>query len=165
MAFNGYIQVKDIDGECQDGNHQKWIALLGIDFGVDLPVLSDRCVGGSATTNRANFSPITITKELDKASPKLYDACACATTIDKCTVEICRSLKGTVKPVIKIELEKVYVTMVDTICSADVHRVPLEIVQLNYGTIKWTYTQSDLEKGSFGGTTEFGWDVSKNKKK
>ncbi|GHS93261.1 hypothetical protein FACS1894139_18580 [Planctomycetales bacterium] len=163
MSFNAYLQLDGIDGEATDAEHKKWIPLLGLDFGVDLPILIDRNTGGPSSTNRANFHELTLTKGIDAATPKLYANCAGAKVIDKAKIEIARGLGGKlVKPIV-IELEKVYITSVDTLASAAVHRVPVEIITLNYGTIKWTYTASDLTKGAAGGNVEFKWDLVANK--
>lgn len=42
--------------------------------------------------------------------------------------------------------------------------VPLEVVQLNYGRIKTTYTQQRRHDGSGGGNIAGGWDRIGNKK-
>lgn len=42
--------------------------------------------------------------------------------------------------------------------------VPMEIVQLNYGRIKTTYTQQKRIDGSGGGNVAGGWDRIANKK-
>lgn len=42
--------------------------------------------------------------------------------------------------------------------------VPIEIVQLNYGRIKTTYTRQKRSDGSGGGNVAGGWDRINNKK-
>ncbi|MNG15653.1 hypothetical protein D3C84_994980 [compost metagenome] len=42
--------------------------------------------------------------------------------------------------------------------------VPIEVIQLNYGRIKTTYTRQKRSDGSAGGNVAGGWDRINNKK-
>ena len=42
--------------------------------------------------------------------------------------------------------------------------MPIEVIQLNYGRIKTTYTRQKRRDGSAGGNVTGGWDRIANKK-
>lgn len=161
MAFDAYINIKDIKGESTDDAHKDWIAIRGMDMGCNLPIRRSRSDGGADTVDRVSFSAFYFTKDLDKATPKLLEACAQATLIDTAEVQLCRTIKGEKKPYLKIEIGKLYVTSVSSMCSADEDSIPTELVTLNFGTLKITYTEVDLAGGKFGGNVAAGWDLTK----
>lgn len=161
MAFDAYINIKDIKGESVDDAHKEWIAIRGLDFGCSLPMRRSRSDGGADTVDRVSFSTFFFTKDLDKATPKLLQACAEATLIDTAELQLCRTIKGEKKPYLKIEIGKLYITSVSSMCSADEDSIPTELVGLNFGTLKLTYTEVDLAGGKFGGNVSAGWDLTK----
>ena len=94
---------------------------------------------GGASAKRADFHDFYFEKFLDKATPKLALASADGTHIDKITVELCRS--GSEK------LKYMEFTMSNCIISEYLvtgdgeDNFPIETIGVNYGKIKWSYTQ------------------------
>ncbi len=176
MSFDGFIQFdKDglgIKGSSTDDAHKGddcWCGLLGFDFGVDLPTMRSSKSGGSVTTERANFKDITITKELDKASPKLLEALAKGAMMKKVVIELCRPLAAALgsdvvyTAYLTVTLEEAYVTKVDSFCSAT-YALPMEAISMNYGKITVKYQQLDLAKGGVGSANvEIQWDCNTNR--
>ena len=70
-----FVKYDGVDGESKDANHDKWIDVLGIDWGSHRP-------GGGATgaaANRLGGSAqnmrLTLTLPYEKSSPKLQEKC------------------------------------------------------------------------------------------
>lgn len=61
----------------------------------------------------------------------------------------------------EVVLEEVIIA--DYVQSASAE-VPIEVIQLNYGRIKTTYTRQKRRDGSAGGSVTGGWDRIANKK-
>ena len=176
MSFDGFIQFyKDglgIKGASTDDAHKGddcWSGLLGFDFGVDLPTLRASKSGGSTTTERADFKDITITKEIDKASPKIMEAMAKGAMMKKVVIELCRPLAAALggdvvyTPYLTVTMEEVYITKVDDYCSSN-YALPMEAVCFNYGKIGLKYQQLDLAKGGLGSAkVEVNWDCNTNR--
>lgn len=72
----GFLQARTaagtIDGEATDKGHEKWITVLGFDGGAAAPVVSGG--SGGAGAGKVDLKPIVITKPIDTATPKLFQA-------------------------------------------------------------------------------------------
>jgi type VI secretion system secreted protein Hcp len=118
---------------------------------------------GPGVTNRAAFKDISITKRVDKASPKLFLACAGGTNIAE--VELVLRYPGGTNQVeyLEIKLQDVIVSSVKaagTATSGDA--LPLEEVSFNYAKIRMTYQAVD-ESGAPSGPPVIGsWDIVLN---
>jgi type VI secretion system secreted protein Hcp len=116
---------------------------------------------GGASSERASFSDVAITKNFDKASPKLAVACADGTHIKEIIIEFCRA-GGDKMKYMEFKLTNCIIS------SISVHGgqggEPLENLRFNYGKIEWTYTRQKRSDGSGGGNVAAGWDLQSNKK-
>ena len=69
-----FVKVDGIDGESTDSNHKAWIDAFSYGGGVSNSVsMAGGAVGRAGITE---VSPVTIVKQIDKASPKLLETCA-----------------------------------------------------------------------------------------
>ncbi len=91
MAFDAFLNVKDIPGESTDDKHADWIEILSYSSGVSQTASASASSGGGASSERADFQDFSIVKALDKASPKLALACANGTHIPEVALELCRA--------------------------------------------------------------------------
>ena len=91
MAFDAFLKIDGIPGESTDDKHKDWIEVLSYGLGIQQPASATASSSGGATSERANFQDFSITKALDKASPKLALACANGTHIASITLELCRA--------------------------------------------------------------------------
>jgi type VI secretion system secreted protein Hcp len=117
---------------------------------------------GGASAERADFQDFTIRKLLDKASPKLAEACAAGTHIDTIIIELCRA--GTDKVTfMTYTLKNCLIRRVNTTSGSDVgNNFPAETVKINYGKIQWRYTVQKRQGGGPAGNVACGWDRQKN---
>ncbi|MGE7989802.1 Hcp family type VI secretion system effector [Pseudomonas sp. NPDC089554] len=160
MALDAYIQIDSIPGEALDEKYTQWIEVLGYDFGVSQSTSATASSAGGATSGRTSVTNFTFTKYLDSASCKLMEASCTGLHLKEVKLALCRA-GGEKLKYFEITLEEViiaeYSQSVDT-------GVPLEVVQLNYGRIKTTYTQQRRLDGSGGGHIAGGWDRIGNRK-
>jgi len=160
MAFDAYIYIDNIPGEALDEKHNQWIEILGYDFGISQSTSATASSAGGATSGRTSVTNFTFTKSLDSASCKLMEASCTGQHLKEVKLALCRAGGDKLK-YYEIILEEViiaeYSQGVDT-------GIPLEVVQLNYGRIKTTYTQQSRVDGSGGGNIAGGWDRISNKK-
>ncbi|HEY6331914.1 MAG TPA: type VI secretion system tube protein Hcp, partial [Blastocatellia bacterium] len=120
---------------------------------------------GSMSAERASFHDFTITKELDKTSPKLFAACASGEHFATVNVEVCRAGGDKVK-YMEYELSDVLVTSFRPVGQAhDTNgTLPTEVVSMSAGQIKLTYTETDKATGKALGAVPAGWNLKTNKK-
>ena len=163
MAFDAFIKIDGIPGESSDDKHKEWIEVLSFKHQIEQPASSTASSVGGATAERVNHGSFIIMHNLDKATPKLLEACCTGKHIKEATIELCRAGGDKLK-YMEIKLEQVLISSVmDNGSSTGESGFPSETVALSYGKIKWTYTQQKREDGSAGGNVSAGWDLTANK--
>ncbi|SFN16663.1 type VI secretion system secreted protein Hcp [Formivibrio citricus] len=162
MAFDAFLKIDGIPGESTDDKHKDWIEILSFSHMIEQPAQATASTAGGATAERVNHGVYQITHCLDKASPKIYEACCTGKHINDVTIEICRSGGDKVK-YYEVKLEQVLISKVESTGSANDSGFPCELVSFSYGKIKWTYTQQKRADGAGGGNVSSGWDLTANK--
>jgi len=163
MAFDSFIKIDGIPGESSYDKHKEWIELISYDHHIEQPASSTASSVGGATAERVNHGAFNFIHQLDKATPKLLEACCTGKHIKEVTIEFCRAGGDKVK-YMEIKLEQVLISAVtENGSSTGESGFPSETVSLSYGKIKWTYTQQKRQDGSAGGNVSAGWDLTANK--
>lgn len=166
-----------IAGESKLEKYNDKIDCLGVSCFVDLPVTPQ---AAQRVQGNSKHGEILVTKEIDKSTSKLYLACAQGKNCKKAKIHMFRMLEGQLKEFFRFEMDEVYVSRVsiepeiehlrqegralfwDGVRAAQLESERVyEKVWLNYGTVKWVYTQ--FVDGVSKGATERGWDVLKSK--
>ncbi|MCS4065442.1 type VI secretion system tube protein Hcp [Pseudomonas putida] len=160
MAFDAFIEIDDIAGEALDEQYTNWIEINGYNFGVNQSTSATASSSGGATSGRTTLTNFTFTKFLDSASCKLLEASCSGQHLKEVKLALCRAGTDKLK-YYEIVLEEVIIADYSQSASSG---VPIEIVQLNYGRIKTTYTRQKRSDGSGGGNVAGGWDRINNKK-
>lgn len=162
MAFDAFLKIDGIPGESTDEQHKDWIEIQSFSHLIEQPAQATASSAGGATAERVNHGVYEITHFLDKASPKIYEACCTGKHIKDITIELCRSGGDKVK-YMEIKMEQVLISKVEPNGSANDTGFPSEKVSFSYGKIKWTYTQQKRADGAGGGNVSAGWDLTANK--
>ncbi|MBN1442860.1 MAG: type VI secretion system tube protein Hcp [Planctomycetes bacterium] len=160
MAFDAYLKIEGVEGESSDKNHAKWIEVLSVSHGISQSATATSA-GGSTSGGRADHSDITVVKQIDSSSPVLLLACCNAKAHKNATIEFCRAMEDK-QVFLKWELADVVVTGVRPYAAGG-SEYPQEEVSLNYSTIKWTYTKTDVT-GKATGDVVAGWNLKENVK-
>ncbi len=163
MAFDCFLKIEGIEGECTDDKHQKWIELLSYSHGVSQPGSGSVSSGGARSAERCDHQDFSIVKTLDKTSPKLNLYCCNGTHITKITVDLCRAT-GDKQKYMQYVLSDSIVSSVHPGGSAQGgETLPLEEVSFNYGKIEWIYTETDHKTGKPKGDIKSNWSLVENK--
>jgi type VI secretion system secreted protein Hcp len=163
MAFDAFMQVKGIDGESQDDAHKNWIEILHLEFATHQPAGGSRSSSGAASGERVNVSDVTISKLLDKASPKLFLACCNGEHIGEVTIHLCRAGKEKNK-YMEYKLYDVIISSYSPAGSAKGgESLPVEQLTFNPGKLELIYTATDPKTGKTAGDVKAHWDVVANK--
>ncbi len=160
MAFDAFIEIPEIPGEALDATYSNWIEIISYNFGVSQSVSATASSSGGASSGRTTVTNFTFTKQLDSASCKLMEASCAGEHLKEVKVALCRAGGDKLK-YYELVLEEVIIA--DYTQSA-ASGIPVEIVQLNYGRIKATYTAQKRADGTAGGNVAGGWDRIKNVK-
>src|SRR5258708_799316 len=138
--FASYLQLDGVPGEALEANHKDWIELLSYSHSMTQPVSTTRSSAGGAATGRTQHGDFMITKFVDKASPKLYEAVSNGKHFAKATIDVCRA-GGTQVKFLTITLEEIMISSISANsggqANAEGDILPTETVGLNYGKIEW----------------------------
>ncbi|MDR2092592.1 MAG: type VI secretion system tube protein Hcp [Azoarcus sp.] len=159
MAFDAFLKIDGIPGESTDAGHQDWIEVLAYTHKIEQPASATVSSSGGATSERVNHGTFNIVHALDKATPKLAEACCTGRHIKDVTIELCRAGGDKVKYA-EIRLEQVIVSAVEYSGGGD---FPTETVSFSYGKIRWDYIQQRRADGTGAGHIAAGWDLTTNK--
>ncbi len=120
---------------------------------------------GGGGSGKAQFDPVIITKAIDAATPKLYEACASGKHLSQVQVTFTRSNRQSRNG----EMAYFKVIMEDVLVSSVRSRLPnqndpqgadlgpIEDVAFSFGRITWIYTLPN------GNTIRASWDVKANR--
>jgi type VI secretion system secreted protein Hcp len=163
MAFDAFIKIDGIPGECTDDKHKDWIEITSFDWSLAQPASATASNAGGSTAERVNIAPIQFTHLFDKASPKLYEACCKGTHIKDATIHLNRA-GGDKMLYGEITLTQVLVSSVG-VSGSHGGDFPSESVTLSGASYVWKYNQQDKASGQAAGTISAGWDLALNKPK
>lgn len=169
MAFEAYLKVEGIEGEATQSEHNGWIDILGFSWAASQSAVGQRRAGGPVS-GRADISDLVVTKEIDRASPKLASYCCKGAPITKITLHLC---EATEKQTLYMEyvltdalVTSVKVTGKSEDESAETTRKswgrPTEEVHFNPIKIEWNYTVLDHNTFREIGSVSGHWDRKTN---
>jgi type VI secretion system secreted protein Hcp len=115
---------------------------------------------GGATAERANFAPLSVSKLVDKASPKLWEACYIGKHIKEVLIQVYRSDGDKKLKYLEIKMEQVLIANFD---QGGGGVFPTENISFYPGKISMTYTRQAHESGGASGNVMAGWDLTTNK--
>jgi type VI secretion system secreted protein Hcp len=137
-----FLKLGDIKGEAQDSQHKEWIDIESIQAGVSLNVESG-ATGSKRIRGRSQVSDLSMTKNFDKASTLLEEACALGKPIGEAELHVTAMVKDKRDTVLKYKMKDVFVTSY-SISGSDTSL--FESFSLNYAEIEWIYCVFD-DKG------------------
>ncbi|QHQ36552.1 Hcp family type VI secretion system effector [Algicella marina] len=135
MAVDMFLELDGIKGEAQDKTHKDHIDILAWSFGVSNSGTTHMGSGGGA--GRANFGDISVTKYVDKSSPKLMETSILGSHIKKGKLYV-RKAGGKQLEYIVYHLNDIIVTSVSTGGSGGEDRLT-ENIALNFSQMKFEY--------------------------
>jgi type VI secretion system secreted protein Hcp len=156
-----FVKIDGVPGESTDHEHKEWIEALSFNHGITQPASATATTAGGGTTARCEHQDFSITKFIDKASPKLYELCSSGKHMKEITVVLLRASGDKRVKYMEVKMEQCIVAHVSP--GSNTGGFPTEAVSFNYGTIKWTYTQQKRADGSQAGQTTGGWSLVENK--
>jgi type VI secretion system secreted protein Hcp len=147
-----YIKFDGIDGESSSVDHKEWIIVDSMAWGVIAPTANP--TGG---TGKVQVQDFTITHRIDKASPKLFLACATGQRIATVTLSMTRTVAGKEAEYYKITLKDVLISGISSATAPtaagtpDTSGRPLESISFKvFPKVEIHYTPIDDVTGVAG---------------
>jgi type VI secretion system secreted protein Hcp len=161
----------DIKGDTTDElwKNAKAIEVSAWRHQITQPKSSTSSSAGGHTAERTEHGEMIFTKDIDNASPKIWQAASAGTYYDKVDIYFYRAQGGinTSDTVgnkrinyLKIELKNVIVSSVDT--NVGNSELPTEVFGLKYSSVKWTYTTAKIEGGAGVAGAIGSWNLKTN---
>ena len=157
MASDIFAKIGDIKGESLDDKHKDEIEVLSFSWGVTNT--GSAGTGGGGGAGRATFQDLSIVHNIDKATPKLLEACATGTHFKDATITHRKAGKG--------QQEFLIVKMNDVIITAVAHggttaQPASETVTLAFAKVDFEYKPQKPD-GSLDAGIHFKYDLKANK--
>ncbi|MDO8560494.1 MAG: type VI secretion system tube protein Hcp [bacterium] len=152
-----YLEIKGIEGESKDEQHPGWLELESYSWGMTQTGTVGGGGGGGA--GKVSMQDFHFTMKMDKASPKLMQACALGEHLREVKLDVRRP--NAPESFLQWTMEDVVCSSYQTGNNAHGDALPTEQVSLNFGKIKVSYTEQDKQCKP-GDTTKFQWDVERN---
>lgn len=162
MPADIYLKFEEpkVEGESQDEELKGQIECASWNWGESQPSVTHTPTG--LTAGRVQVSDMSISKLLDKSSPKLMEHCATGKTFGKVTL-VQRKAVGKsqlLKEFITITLETVLIASY-SISGTDGGGTPIESITLHFVKFKFEYKVDN--KGTLTAAGEFSVDLAKAK--
>jgi len=158
MSVDYFLKIEGIDGESQDAKHKGEIQLESFSWGANQS--GTFASGGGGGAGKVQMQDFNFVMHINKASPKLFLACATGDHIKK-AVLTCRKAGKDQQEYMKFTFSDLLVSSYQTGGSeGDV--VPMEQISLNYAKIEVEYKEQKPD-GTLGGAVKAGYDLKQNK--
>jgi len=152
-----YIKFEGVSGEAQDKDHKEWSDILSFQQGLHQP--GSGATGPTRRRGDVIVEDLHVTKELDKASPKIAESICKGKVFPKVEIHVTASYTDASRVTYyAYELKNVLVTSYNVSGSAQAEDVPTEDISLDFEEFKVTYTEAD-NQGKSKGSVEYEWKV------
>jgi type VI secretion system secreted protein Hcp len=159
MAVDYFLKLDGIPGESQDDKHKDEIDIESWSWG---QINSGAHAGGGAGggAGKVSMQDFNFTMKINKASPKLFLACATGQHIKEATLT-CRKAGKDQQEYLKIKFNDLLVSNYQTGGSAgDI--IPSDQIALNFSKIEFNYAPQKSD-GTLDSPVVHNYDVQKNK--
>jgi len=156
MAVDVFLKIDGIPGESADHKHKAEIDVLSYSWGVTQTGTMSHGGGGGA--GKANFGDFSFMMRMNKATPKLMQACADGKHIKDATLT-CRKAGDKQQEYMQYKFFDLLISSYQTSASSE---DPTESISFNFAKMEMEYKEQDA-KGQLGGATNFKYNIKENK--
>lgn len=160
MSIDMFLKLGDMVAESRDDSHKDWVDLLAFSWGMSQS--GSFHVGSGGGSGKVNVQDLSITKYVDKCSPRLIAWCCNGWHIPDATLVIRKA--GGKAPVdyVTIKFNDLLVSSVSTGGSGGEDRLT-ENVTLNFAKFAISYQPQGQDGAKLGGAIDTNWDIVANK--
>jgi type VI secretion system secreted protein Hcp len=158
MAVEILMKIPGVDGEASTKGHEKEIELSSFSFGASNP--SNVGSGSGSGAGKVDLSSISIQKQVDLSSAKLFQKCCEGKHFDTATI-VCREAGGD-SPVEywTIKLKQVFIDNISWGASSGGGK-PSESISVSFAEVSFEYYSQD-DKGAKKDKVSGGWNIKTN---
>jgi type VI secretion system secreted protein Hcp len=157
MGVDMFLKIDGIQGESTDASHADEIDIFSYTWDASQPAVAS----GGGAAGRVTMQEFNFFMHVNKASPKLFLACANGARIKNAILTVRRS-GGNPVEFLKWTLTDVTVASYQTAASVPSGEAPTDQVSLRFTKIETEYTPVKAD-GSLGMPVKEGWDLTTNR--
>lgn len=157
MAVDMFLKCTDLPGESVDSVYKGFIDVLAWSWGMSQSGTTH--AGPGAGAGKVNVQDLSLTKWVDKASPKLQLFCCNGKHIKEALLVVRKAGEHPLE-YIKITMSDIIISSVSTGGSGGEDRLT-ENVALNFATVKFEYTPQKID-GSGDTAVPYTWKIAEN---
>lgn len=159
-AVDYFLKIEGIEGESGDDKHKNEIELESWSFGESQSGTMSHGGGGGA--GKVQMQDFHFVMKVNKASPKLFLACATGEHIKK-SILVGRKAGKDQQEYLKITFSDSLVSSYQIGGSGDSGVVPMDQISLNFAKIEYEYKPQKAD-GTLDAPIQVGYDLKANKK-
>lgn len=156
MAVDVFLKIQGAPGESADHKHKGEIDVLSYSWGVSQT--GTMSYGGGGGAGKANFHDFSFMMRMNKATPKLMQACANGSHIPS-AILTCRKAGDKQQEYMQYKFYDLLIASYQTSASSE---EPTESISFNFSKMEMEYKEQD-SKGNLGGSMNFKYDIKSNK--
>ena len=152
-----FMKLGDIKGEATDADHKEWIIIESMSS----PMYRSVPPGAKdqqRTKGETTLGDIVCSRQLDKSSTKLQEACANGTFFKEVEIHFCTTVKNKQEPYLTYKLSDVIVSSYSFHGNSSGSPLPSEQVTMGYTKAEWTYIVIDPKTGDKKGQVPAKYD-------
>jgi type VI secretion system secreted protein Hcp len=158
MAMVDYfLKIEGAPGESQDKSHKDEIQLLSFSWGETQA--GTHLAGGGGGAGKVQMQDFHFVMNVNKASPKLFLACANGEHIKKATLTARKAGKDQ-QDYLKVTFTDLLISSFQTSGQADAGHLPLDQISFNFAQVEMEYKEQKSD-GSLGGAIKAGYNLKK----
>ena len=158
MAVEILLKVPGVEGESQAKGHEKEIEIMSFAVGASNP--SDIASGGGAGAGKVDISSLTLQKQVDMSSVKLFTNCCKGTHFDNAVLTVREAGGDSPLEYYVINLKQVFIDNMSWGGATGAGK-PTESVSVSFAEFKMTYRQQS-KTGGEEKKDELGWNLKTN---
>lgn len=159
-AVDYFLKIDGIEGESADSKHKGEIELESWSWGETNA--GSHHAGGGGGAGKVQMQDFHFVMKHNKASPKLFLACAGGDHIKKAQLT-CRKAGKDQQEFLVVKFEDLLVSSYQAGGSAQAQIIPQDQISLNFAKIEVEYKEQKPD-GSLGSPVKAGWSLKENKK-
>lgn len=162
LKFTKKQNSKEIPGESLDEKHKdgKWMEISSWHHSIRQPKSATASTAGGHTSERCEHEEMVFTKDIDKSSAVIWEACSAGYAYDV-DIEFYRA-QGSIRTLyLTIKLTNAVISSVSPSVMSE--GLPTETMGIKYAKVNWLYQGSKTDGTANDGKTPGGWDLALNK--
>jgi type VI secretion system secreted protein Hcp len=153
-----FLKIDGIDGESQDKTHKNEIQLMSFSWGETNA--GTMGAGGGGGAGKVSMQDFHFVMNVNKASPKLFLACANGEHIKKAVLTARKAGKEQ-QEYMKVTFSDLLISSYQTSGNADAGHLPLDQISFNFTKVEVEYKEQKAD-GSLGGAIKAHYNLKES---